>query len=175
MILKTYPDLKVLGLGCFVMLLIFNEGQGYAATPLAKLTVAVVSPCCVFADVEANLNHFTELIEEAAAKQARLICFPELALTSYSTNAAVLKSAEEIPGPTTKKLEVITKRLNVYVSLGMAERDGDRHYIAQVLVGPQGIWENTARIILPAASSPVGLPRGNPFLSGKLLAFALAY
>jgi predicted amidohydrolase len=120
------------------MLLILDDGQGHAATPSTELTVAVVSPRCVFGDVEANLNHFTELIEEAAAKRARLICFPELALTSYSTHAEVLRSAEEIPGPTTKKLEVITKRLDVYVSIGMAERDGDRHYIAQVLVGPQG-------------------------------------
>ena len=59
-------------------------------------------------------------------------------MTSYSTHAEVLKSAEEIPGPTTKKLEAIAKRLNVFISVGMAERDGERHHITQVLVGPEG-------------------------------------
>jgi predicted amidohydrolase len=139
MVSRTCADLKVLGFGCLVTVLILGGQQGHASGPSAEsLTVAVVSPRCAFGDVEANLDHFTELIEEATAKRARLICFPELALTSYSTHAAVLKSAEEIPGPTTKKLEAITKRLNVCISVGMAERDGDRHYIAQVLVGPQG-------------------------------------
>ena len=58
MILRTYPDINVLRSGCFVMLLILNDGQGYAATPPAKLTVVVVSPCCVFGDVEANVRIF---------------------------------------------------------------------------------------------------------------------
>jgi predicted amidohydrolase len=139
MVLKMHGDLRVLAFGCFAVLLIAFARQSHAAEPLPEsLTVAVVSPRCVFGDVEANLNHFAELIDEASAKQARLICFPELALTSYSTDAEVLKSAEEIPGPTTKKLEAIAKRKDVYISVGMAERDGQRHHIAQVLVGPQG-------------------------------------
>jgi predicted amidohydrolase len=111
---------------------------GSAARSAKSLTVAVVSPRCVFGDVRENLNHFASLIEEAAAKGARLVCFPELALTSYSTDAAILQSAEEIPGPVTKELESLAKRLGVYISVGMAERDGPRHHIAQVLVGPSG-------------------------------------
>jgi predicted amidohydrolase len=139
MVSKTYADRNVLGVGCLALVLIFGGRLGHAAGPSAvSLTVAVVSPRCLFADVEANLDHFTGLIEEAVAQQARLICFPELALTSYSTHADVLNSAEEIPGTTTKKLEAIAKRLDVYISVGMAERDGDHHHIAQVLVGPQG-------------------------------------
>ncbi len=102
------------------------------------LKIAVVSPHGVFGDVDANLEHFTKLAEQAAAKQARLICFPELSLVSYSTHEDVLKFAEVIPGPTTKKLESIAKRLDVYISAGMAERDGDQYHIAQVLVGPDG-------------------------------------
>ena len=109
-----------------------------AESPQQTLRVAVVSPRCEFADVDANLKHFTKLIEQAAAKGARLICFPELALVSYSTHKDVLKAAEEIPGPTTKKLEAVARRLKVYISAGMAERDGERHHIAQILVGPQG-------------------------------------
>ena len=112
------------------------ESQSIAAKQTLK--VAVVSPRCVFADVEANLKHFTELAEQAAAEKARLICFPELALVSYSTHKDVLKSAEVIPGPTTKKLEAIAHRLDVFISVGMAERDGDQYHIAQVLVGPGG-------------------------------------
>jgi len=139
MVRKTYADLRVRAFGCLVVVLVLSSQQEHATALAAEsLTVAVVSPRCVFGDVESNLNHFTDLVEEAAAKQARLICFPELALTSYSTHTEVLRSAEEIPVPATKKLEAIAKRLDVYISVGMAERDGERHHIAQVLVGPQG-------------------------------------
>ncbi|MEO2047298.1 MAG: hypothetical protein ABGX16_12080 [Pirellulales bacterium] len=37
MILRTYPDLSVLGLGCFVSLLILNDRQGYATTSSVEL------------------------------------------------------------------------------------------------------------------------------------------
>jgi predicted amidohydrolase len=115
-----------------------GDRESQTIPPEQTLKVAVVSPHCVFGNVGANLKHFTKLAEQAAAKHARLICFPELALVSYSTHKDVLKSAEVIPGPTTKKLEAVAKRLGVYISVGMAERDGDRYHIAQVLVGPAG-------------------------------------
>ncbi|MCH7727653.1 MAG: carbon-nitrogen hydrolase family protein [Planctomycetes bacterium] len=113
-----------------------SEAQESDVSP--TLTVAVVSPRCKFGDVDANLAHFEKLIEQAKAKGARLVCFPELALVSYSTHKDVLKSAEPIPGPTTKRLEAIAKRLGVFISVGMAERDGEQHHIAHVLVGPGG-------------------------------------
>jgi predicted amidohydrolase len=110
----------------------------HVEAPEPTLKVALVSPRCVFADVNANLAHFTDLIEEAADQEARLICFPELALVSYSTHREVLKVAQAIPGPVTRALEAIAKRLDVYISVGMAERDGNRHHITQILVGPEG-------------------------------------
>jgi predicted amidohydrolase len=133
---------RILSLACLFLLPPSVLGQDRSREAQASapntLTVAVVSPRCVFADVSANLTHFTELVEKARAKGARLVCFPELALVSYSTHRDVLKAAEPIPGPTTKRLEEVSKRFNVYISAGMAERDGEQHHIAQVLVGPDG-------------------------------------
>ena len=113
-----------------------TASNAHATEP--TLIVALVSPHCVFADVNANLAHFTDLIEDAADQEARLICFPELALVSYSTHREILKAAQAIPGPVTRALEAIVKRLDVYISVGMAERDDDRHHITQILVGPEG-------------------------------------
>ena len=126
----------------FIVSLVFAHSLSIADelnTSEVTLKVAVVSSRSVFADADANFEHFAELIEQAVKNDARLVCFPELALVSYSTHKEVLKSAEEIPdGPTTKKLVAIAKRLDVYISVGMAERDGERHHIAQILVGPDG-------------------------------------
>lgn len=102
------------------------------------LTVAVVSSVSVFCEPETNLAHFEELVEEAKRKGARLVCFPELALTSYTDNKAILDVAEPIPGPSTKKLEEIARSNDVYLSVGMAEKDGPKYHIAQVVVSPQG-------------------------------------
>src|SRR5262245_61026986 len=103
-----------------------------------SLTVAVVTSQSVFGDVRANLDHFEKLISEAAAAGARLVCFPELALVGYSIHTDVLKAAQPIPGPATARLAEVARRYNVYVSVGMAERDEQRHHIAQVVVGPSG-------------------------------------
>ncbi len=102
------------------------------------LTAAVVSSNSVFCDPDANLKHFEELIEQATGKGARLVCFPELALMAYSTEKEILDVAEEIPGPLTAKLEAIARSHDVYLSVGMAEKAGQRYHIAQAVIGPDG-------------------------------------
>jgi predicted amidohydrolase len=102
------------------------------------LTVAVVSSNSVFCDPDANLKHFEAMIKEAAEKGARLVCFPELALMAYSTEKEILDVAEPIPGASTEKLEAIARSHDVYLSVGMAEKDGEKYHIAQAVVGPGG-------------------------------------
>ena len=105
---------------------------------METLQLAVVSSKSDFCDVEANIEHFERLIKRASGKGARLVCFPELALTSYTTDPAVFRVAERIPGPSTEKLANIAHAHNVYLSVGMAEQDRKRFYISQVIVGPDG-------------------------------------
>jgi predicted amidohydrolase len=124
-----------------ILALAATGARGQEASPVTDakmLTVAVVSSNSVFCDPAANLEHFESLIKEAVAEGARLVCFPELALMAYSTEKEILDVAEEIPGPSTEKLETIARTLGVYVSVGMAEKEGEKHHIAQVLIGPQG-------------------------------------
>jgi predicted amidohydrolase len=102
------------------------------------LTVAVVSSQSEFCDVEANLKHFESLIREAKGRGARLVCFPELALMAYSTEKEILDVAEEIPGPSTARLEAIARSHDVYLSVGMAEKDGEEYHIAQAVIDPDG-------------------------------------
>jgi predicted amidohydrolase len=98
----------------------------------------VVSSNSRFGDIDGNLEHFEKLVEKAADRKAQLVCFPELALTGYATSKTIVDYAQTVPGPATGKLAEIARSHNVYVSAGMAEKEGDAHYIAQVLVGPAG-------------------------------------
>ena len=163
--MKTFPSVSLV----FLFLLPFSVMAQDVAVEAKQpgdaptLTVAVVSQRSVFGDVDANLAHFTTLIEEAQARGARLICFPELALVSYSTHKDVLKSAESIPGPTTKRLEAIARRLDVFISAGMAERDGERYYIAQVLVGPDGYLGKYRKFHPTSGEQACGFAPGGSF------------
>ena len=105
---------------------------------METLKVAVVSSRSRFCDIEANVRHFAELARKAAGRGARLVCFPELALTSYTTHPAILKVAQKVPGPLTDELARITAELDLYLSAGVAEKARGRYHITQVLVGPEG-------------------------------------
>ena len=102
------------------------------------LIAAVVSSRSRFCDTEANLKHFASLTRRAAGRDARLVCFPELALSSYTTRPEALEVAEKIPGPSTEALCEIAAAYDVFVSMGMPERAGSEYHIAQVVVGPEG-------------------------------------
>jgi predicted amidohydrolase len=124
-----------------VLALAATGSQGGEIPPVSDakaLRVAVVSSNSVFCDPAANLEHFESIIKDAVAEGSRLVCFPELALMAYSTEKEILDVAEEIPGPSTKRLEAIAGTLDVYVSVGMAEKSGENYHIAQAVIGPQG-------------------------------------
>lgn len=132
---------------------------------MKTLKVAVVSSKSVFCDVDANIRHFEALVKRAADKGAKVVCFPELALTSYTTDPSILTVAESVPGPATGKLSGVAKSHDVYLSVGMAERDRGRFYITQTIIGPQGYvgkyrkhhlaGEGEQSRFSPGSSSPV--------------------
>jgi len=129
--------LVVFSLSCLSSVL--AKGGDESSDPeITTLTVAVVSSHSEFCDTGANLKHFGTLIKEAAERSARLICFPELALMAYSTEKEILDVAESIPGPSTEKLEAVARLHDVYLSVGMAEKDGEKYHIAQAVIGPNG-------------------------------------
>lgn len=122
---------------CFLFIAA-KPGDDLSDNEIKTLTVAIVSSHSEFCDVAANLSHFESLIKDAVENGAELVCFPELALMSFTTRKEILDVAEEIPGPSTRKLEKIAQSCNVYLSIGMAERADDKFYITQVVVGPDG-------------------------------------
>jgi len=160
------PRLTTILIIGFISILAVGAGAGAeTGTQISDQTlrVAVISSHSQFADVKKNLEHFTALIEKAAAKGARLVCFPELALTSYSTHEKALEAAEEIPGPLTRKLAAVAKRLNVYISVGVAERELQAHYITQIVVGPAGYLGKFRKNHPTPGEQACGFTPGNSF------------
>ena len=85
-----------------------------------------------------NLRHATDMIREAAAKGARVMCLPELFRSRYfcqREETALFDLAESVPGPTTNSLGETAKSLGVAIIAPVFERRGS------------GVYHNSAAVI----------------------------
>ncbi len=106
------------------------------ATP-AKYTVGLIQ-MAFGKDPEVNLLRAIGKIEEAAHNGAQLVCLPELFRSQYfcqSENAELFNLAEPIPGPTTKALGDVAKKLRLVIVAPLFERRAP------------GVYHNSAAII----------------------------
>ena len=119
-----------------------------------RILLKVATVCMnALEDKEANIQKFFSYMEEASAKGAHLIVFPEIALQQnpgWGTSAYratqeeldyVRDTAETIPGKSTERLLDKAKELNIYVVFGMTEYspDDDNLYNSSIFLGPDGI------------------------------------
>ena len=102
-------------------------------------------------EVDLNLKAMLDRFREATAGGARLVVFPECALSGYGfdSRAEALPFAEPIPGPSTGELASACLEHNAYAIYGLLERDGDRLFNATVLVGPRGVIGTYRKVHLP--------------------------
>jgi predicted amidohydrolase len=114
--------------------------------------IAAVQMDCRLGDTAANLAAIRERLADAAKRGARLIAFPECALTGYcfESLAEAEPYAEPLPGPSTKTIADDCKRLNVFAAVGMLESAGSgRLFNACALVGPGGFIAGYRKAHLP--------------------------
>jgi len=117
----------------------------------ATVKIAGVQMEPTLLDKERNLQRGLDFAGTAAAEGARLIVLPECALTGYVFHSLdeALPAFETIPGPSTERIAAACRELNVYVVIGLLEADGDRHYNAAVLLGPEGLVGRYRKVHLP--------------------------
>ena len=89
-------------------------------------------------DKEANLQAACAFIDEAAAKGASLVCFPEV----FNVIDLFVEPPEEIPnGKTITLMAQKAREHNIWIHCGSISEvnpDGDRKYNTTVLLNPQG-------------------------------------
>jgi predicted amidohydrolase len=122
-----------------------------STSPSAPVRVAAVQMDVALGEVAANRAAILERLGEAGAAGARLIVFPECALTGYCFDgrAAALAHAEPIPGPSVDRIAEACAARGVHAVFGLLERAGDRLYNACALVGPGGLVNSYRKIHLP--------------------------
>jgi len=88
-------------------------------------------------DKQANWRQMAAFIDEAAAKGAQLVAFPEV----VNILSEEPQYAEAIPGPTTELLAAKAREHHIWIhggSISEVNPDGPRTYNTTVLVNPQG-------------------------------------
>jgi len=112
------------------------EPAGSSAS--CTVRVALIQFDAVPEQVEQNRARMDRLARQAAAQGARWIMFHEGTVCDYTDKLD--QFAEIVPeGPTTKQMLALAMELDVCLSFGLSERDGERFHITQVFVGPAGL------------------------------------
>ena len=116
-----------------------------------SMRVAAVQMDIAILDKQKNLAKILSLLESAATAGAKIVVFPECALTGYcfASKEEAERVAEPIPGPATEKLWAAAGSLDCTVVAGLLERDGERIFNAAAVVTPQGIAGAYRKLHLP--------------------------
>lgn len=106
-------------------------------------------------DKDYNLRRAEVLMRKAAARGARILCAPEVAVQGYprvrlqpetrlddpqivETRRKILEAAEPIPGPATQRFSALARELRVWLVFGIDENRGGKLFNTAVLMNPAG-------------------------------------
>ncbi|HQZ22217.1 MAG TPA: carbon-nitrogen hydrolase family protein [Thermoflexales bacterium] len=139
-----------------------------------KTKVAVVQAAPVLFDREASVQKACRLTQEAADQGAKLVLFPEAFIPAYPRGlsfGAVVGSrspegrrtwrrywanAVSIPSPATEALGAAARQAQVYLAIGVIEKEGDfgggTLYCTVLYFGPDGALLGKHRKLKPTAS-----------------------
>ena len=101
--------------------------------------------------LDANLEQILNWLEPAAMAGAKLVVFPECALSGYgfSSRQEGLDHAVSLDSAPVRKVVAACERHQCFCIFGLLERDGDRLFNACVLVGPSGVVGSYRKVHLP--------------------------
>jgi predicted amidohydrolase len=116
-----------------------------------QMKVAAVQMDVKILAKECNLDKILANLETAAGAGAKLVTFPECALSGYcySSREEAAPLAETVPGPSTEEIARAAKSFTCTAVVGLLERAGDLIYNAAAVVTPQGILGTYRKIHLP--------------------------
>ena len=136
----------------------------------STIRVAVVQAAPVAFDRECTLAKVRLLAQDAAARGARLVVFPEAFVSAYPrgmTFGAVVgnrtpegrewyrrywESSVDVPGAAVDALADVARESAIYLVIGVIERDGGTLYCTALFFAPNGEYLGKHRKLVPTAS-----------------------
>jgi len=106
---------------------------------MEDIRIAAVIFNSAVCQVQRNLERMLPWIQKAARQGADLVCFPELNVTGYTTDAVIRDCAEPIPGPISRRIAQMAADEKIVVLAGLAERDEKgRIFASHLKASPRG-------------------------------------
>ena len=145
-------------------------GDGTGASRSAPSRVAVVQAAPVAFDLAKSLEKAQALTNDAAGRGARLAVFPEAFLSGYPRGldfGAVIgsrsdegredfrrywESSVDIPGPVVDRLGQIARKNQIYLVIGVVERDRGTLYCTILFFADDGRYLGKHRKVMPTGS-----------------------
>ncbi len=110
-----------------------------------------------------NCEDYAPLIASAASQKADLIVLGET-VTYYGTGKSYVDCAEPIPGPSTRYFGELAKKHNLYIVVGLLERDRHLFYNVAVLLAPDGeVAGKYRKVCLPRGEIERGCAPGHDY------------
>jgi predicted amidohydrolase len=110
-----------------------------------------------------NCRMYEPLIADAARQKADLVVLGET-ITVVNLGKKYHEVAEPVPGPSTEYFCRLAKRYNLYIVVGLLERDGHLVYNVAVLIGPDGtIVGKYRKVCLPRGEVEGGIAAGSDY------------
>lgn len=136
---------------------------------MTVFTAAVVQAAPVAFDVPRTLDKLADLAADAARKGAKLAVFPEAFVSAYPKGLdfgarvgmrtpegrdmfrRYFDSAIDVPGPAAARIAEIAKANDLYLVVGVIERDGGTLYCTALFFTPEGGLAAKHRKVMPTA------------------------
>jgi nitrilase len=136
---------------------------------MPTIRVAVVQAAPVVFDRQATLEKLGDLTVDAGRRGAQLVLFPEAFVSAYPKGldfgarvggrtaegremfGRYFESSVEVPSPATEAMGRAAKAGQVYLVVGVIERDGGTLYCTVVFFGPDGRLLGKHRKLMPTA------------------------
>jgi predicted amidohydrolase len=101
------------------------------------LTVAMAQIHCINSDTSGNYRRIIYALEDAKSLGADLVCFPETMVYGW-VNPEAHKMASEIPGKDANIIRSFAKKYELYICIGLCEKDGEKLYDSALLIDRAG-------------------------------------
>jgi predicted amidohydrolase len=119
-----------------VLMILFIQPQK-SVSEMKTIKVAMCQIFCLDDDKEGNFVRIENAIIEAKQNGADIACFPETALLGW-VNPNAHKKAFSIPGENSRRLCRLAKKYQLYLCIGLAEKDGEELYDSVILINSNG-------------------------------------
>lgn len=120
------------------------------------MRVAVVSNRNIPGYPDRNLSDHLRWVGRAARRGARLVLFPELSLSGYSSKPFMLDAAMRLDDRRCRKLMRAARQHHLFIAFGLPLRRGRKLYISHALVGPGGLVGHYEKVHLAGAAAGEG-------------------